>query len=70
MTDDELREFQVRPFQPFRIWLSGGELVDITREFQIAVMPKQFAAAVNEKLKFFPLSRVERVERVLPVQST
>ena len=64
MTADELRIFQTKPLEPFRIDLVDGDSIFITRRFQIAVMPKQFACSVNEKLRFVKLDRVARVEKL------
>ncbi len=68
MTADELRQFQTNPFEPFRIDVAHGEPVFITRRFQIAVMPTQFAAAVDERLRFFKLDQVAHVEKIAPAR--
>jgi hypothetical protein len=63
MTSDELRQYvKRRPFQPFRIRLDDGTDVLITRTQQMTVMDKQFVAAVEDRLRFFPIERVRRVE--------
>ena len=63
MGADELKQcLRRRPFQPFRIRFADGQSVDVTRRFQMAVMPKRFVVLVNDHLRFFQNETAQRVE--------
>jgi len=53
-----------RPFHPFRLTLSNGETVDVTRTAQAVAMPRQMAVATpdNKRLRWIQLAKIERVE--------
>lgn len=53
------------PFQPFRITMADGEVIDVTERFTCVVMPRQFVIEAREgHIKFHPLERVSDVDEM------
>lgn len=56
------------PFQPFRITLSGGEVIDVIQRFSCVVMPRQFVVEAPEgHIKFYALDDLDRVDELQAV---
>ena len=52
-----------RPFQPFRVLLTGGEAIDITRTAQAVVTPRELIVGMpDEHFRWVRLERIERVD--------
>ncbi len=53
-----------RPFQPFRVTLKGGEVIEVFRPNQAIVTPRQFIVAEgpDEVMRWIPLDQVERMD--------
>ena len=66
MAPETLREFVERvPFLPFRIRLSSGDMIDVTRRHSVAVMRTEiFVALPEDRWKFIPLGHIATVENV------
>ena len=66
VTQDQLRErIGRRPFVPFRIMLSSGETVDVTRTLQAVAMPSRVVVGTNDdRFRWIWLRDIERVDEV------
>ena len=64
MRPDHIRELVERgPFVPFRIQLSSGDHIDITRSHSVAVMRTEiFVVLPDDRWKFIPLRQIASVE--------
>ena len=64
MGPDTIRELAERdPFVPFRIQLSSGDHVDITRRVSAAVMRTEiFVVLADDRWRFIPLRQIASVQ--------
>ena len=64
MRPDHVRELVERdPFVPFRIQLSSGDHIDITRRHSVAVMRTEiFVVLPDDRWKFIPLRQIASIE--------
>lgn len=64
MRPETVRELAERtPFVPFRIQLSSGENIDITRRVSVAVMRTEiFVVLADDRWKFIPLRQIASIE--------
>ena len=64
MRPETIRELAERdPFVPFRVQLSSGDHVDITRRVSLAVMRTEiFVVLPDDRWKFIPLRQIASVE--------
>jgi hypothetical protein len=64
MRPEAVRELVERePFVPFRIQLSSGDQIDITKSHSVAVMRTEiFVVLPDDRWKFIPLRHVASIE--------
>jgi hypothetical protein len=64
MRPETVRELVERdPFVPFRIQLSSGDHIDITRRISVAVMRTEiFVVLSDDRWKFIPLRQIASIE--------
>ena len=68
MRPDDMQELiDRRPFVPFRIFLTDGNHLDVTRTLSVAVMRNQiFIVLPDDRWKFIPLRHITSVETLQP----
>ena len=63
VSQEQLREhLGRRPFQPFRVRLTGGESVEVFRIAQAVAMPTRLVVSVDDRLKWIPLDRIDSID--------
>ncbi|MEA2735846.1 MAG: hypothetical protein QOE14_2297 [Humisphaera sp.] len=64
ITREELRTYNgKRPFQPFRIVLTSGEALEVTRVAQlIAMNTRMIVVTPDDRLRWIPFNLVDHVQ--------
>ena len=59
-----------RPFAPFRVMLTNGENIDITRTAQAVAMKRRLVVGTtDDRLRWLWLEQIDRVDLQLPNQA-